>query len=70
MKTSEISKRFIEKMSKGNINGAIKLLTDNMQNVILPLDDKILNLLKQKHPDGKVPSDECTLFDSRRLTRS
>ena len=32
------------------MNGALKLLTSNMSNSILPLDDKTLSLLKQKHP--------------------
>jgi len=44
--TEEISKRFVEKMSKGNVNGAIKLLSRNIQNGILPLNDETLELLK------------------------
>ena len=36
----EISKQVVDKMSKGNINGAIKLLTNKMDNGILPLNDK------------------------------
>ena len=60
--TNEISKRFIEKMSKGNINGAIKLLSDNTENGILPLNDETLKLLKQKHPDGKNPMKTFTQF--------
>ena len=35
------------------INGAMKLLTDNMQNGVLPLNEQTLNMLKQKHPEGK-----------------
>ena len=31
----------------------MKLLTDNMQNGVLPLNEQILNMLKQKHPEGK-----------------
>ena len=51
---TDISKQFIEKMSKGNINGAIKLLSDNMQNGILPLNDETSscyakNILKKLH---------------------
>ena len=34
-------------MGKGNINGALKLLTDNLTYGILPLDENILNSLKQ-----------------------
>ena len=36
-------------MSKGNVNGALKLLTKSMSNGILPLSNKTLDLLKQKH---------------------
>ena len=47
---SFISKRFAELMHKGNVNGAMKTLTDNLSGGILPLDDKTLDLLIQKHP--------------------
>ena len=50
-------------MSKGNINGAIKLLAQNMEKGILPLDDKTLKLLKQKHPDGTNSLDHVLLDD-------
>ena len=45
----ELSKKFTLLMEKGNGNGALKLLTSNISNGILPLDDKTLSLLKQKH---------------------
>ena len=64
MSTNEISKRFIEKMSNGTINGAIKLLSDNMQNGILPLNDETLKLLKQKHAHGKAPTNDALLSDT------
>ena len=41
-----ISKKFAKLMGKGNINGILKLLTNNMANGILPLDEKALNFLK------------------------
>ena len=37
-------------MEKVTINGTLKLLTSNVSNGILPLDDKTLSLLKSKHP--------------------
>ena len=49
----EISKMFRQEMEKGNVNGAMKLLTDNMQNGVLPLNEQTLNMLKNKHPEGK-----------------
>ena len=60
---AEISKRFAEMMQKGNVNGAIKLLTNNMKNGILPLNEQTLNLLKQKHPKVSKASEEVLLPD-------
>ena len=36
-------------MGKLNVNGALKLLTNDMSNGILPLDNKILKPLNQNH---------------------
>ena len=47
---AEISKKFTREMHKGNVTNAMKQLTDNMQNGILPLNQKTLSQLKQKHP--------------------
>ena len=48
-------------MGKGNIDGALKLLTNNMTNGILPLDENTLYSLKQKHPQSQ-PAYEETLI--------
>ena len=40
-------------MKKGNVNGALKLLTKNIKDGILPLNGKTLNNLKEKHPKSK-----------------
>ena len=37
-KINQISKRFAARMHKGNVKGAVKVLTSNMQNGILPLN--------------------------------
>ena len=50
---SKKSQQFIQKMSKGNVNGAIKLLTNKMDNGILPLNEETLKMLRQKHPEPK-----------------
>ena len=50
-------------MRKGNINSAIKLLADNMQNGILPLNDQTLHQIKQKHRHGKDAHPEILLPD-------
>ena len=46
---ADVSKKFTKLMGKGNINGALKLLANNLANGILPLDEKTFNSLKQKH---------------------
>ena len=47
---AQLSKKFAEHTNKGNITSAIQLLSNIMENGILPLNDITLNLLKQKHP--------------------
>ena len=56
-------------MGKGK-SGALKLLTNNMTNSILPLDKKTLNFLKQSQPaydraliNGEPPVINCIIFD-------
>ena len=46
-------------MSKGNVNGALKLLTNNMTNEVLPLSNKSLYLLK--HHEHMESSSETLL---------
>ena len=38
----QISRTFAEEMQKDNVNGALKLLTNNMQHGILPLNEEII----------------------------
>ena len=45
--------KFKHLMQKGNVNGALKLLANNMSNGILPLTDEILHLSRTRHPDMK-----------------
>ena len=40
-------------MKKGNINVTVKLVTNNMQDLILSLNNETLNKLKEKHPESK-----------------
>ena len=46
---ADVSKIFSKLMGKQNINGTLKLFTNNMTNDILRLDEKTLKSLKQKH---------------------
>ena len=52
---AKISMKFRILMSKGNVNGALKLLTKNVSNGFLPLTDATLQLLKQKHHESREP---------------
>ena len=61
MNIEKISLKFKNMMSKGNINGALKVLTENMSNGILPLNDKTLTMVKQKHPEANEPPQEVLL---------
>ena len=61
MNIEKISLKFKNKMSKGNVNGALNPLTENMSNGILPLNDKTLTMLKQKHPEANELPQEVLL---------
>ena len=61
MNIEKISLKFKNMMGKSNIDGALKLLTENMSNGILSLNDKTLNMLKQKHPGANQPPQEVLI---------
>ena len=50
-------------MQKGNVNGALKLLTDNMDHGILPVNDDTISKLKMKHPQVSAPDPIILLPD-------
>ena len=50
-------------MKKGNINSAMKILTDNMKNSILPITRQTLNQLQLKHLEGKEAFQKILLTD-------
>ena len=60
---AQLSKKFVEQMQKGNVDSAIKLTTNNMQNGILTLTDTTLKLLKQNHPKSAPTTEEVPLPD-------
>ena len=61
--TGKISKNFAALMKKGNVNAVINLLTENMRNGILPLNNETFNLLRLKHPDLKDAHESVMLSD-------
>ena len=50
-------------MKKGNVNAALKLLTNNLKDGIFPLNIQPLNSLKEKHPESKDASIDILLTD-------
>ena len=48
-------------MQKGNVNGALKLLTNEMSNGILNLTEEMLSPLEIKHPDNRDASADVLL---------
>ena len=48
-------------MSKGNVNSAIKLLSNNIEGGALLLNKETIDLLKVKHPVGEVASEDTKL---------
>ena len=59
----EILKKFVKEMQQGNVNGEIKLLANNMQNGVLPLNETKLELLRQKHPKASPATESVLLTD-------
>ena len=51
MNTEKFSSKFKQLMQKSNINGALRLLTNNMGIGILPLSKETLPMLCLKHPE-------------------
>ena len=59
----ELSKQFKNYMKTGNVNAALKLLTNNMKDGTLPLSIQTLSSLKEKHPESKDASIDILLTD-------
>ena len=63
MNIGKISSKFKQLMQKGNVNGALKLLTNNISNGIFSLTEATLQLLELKHPDAREASPDVMLAD-------
>ena len=61
MAIAKISLKFKNLMSKENVNGALKLLIDNMHSGTLPLNKETLELLVQKYPEPREPSTDILI---------
>lgn len=62
--------KFQQLMDRGNGNGTLRLLTNNMSNVILPLSDENLQLLHLKHPEHQEAHNEVLLQGSIKQVHS
>ena len=63
---AKISLKFKNLMSKGNVNGALKFLTDNMHSGILVLNKETLELLVQKYPEPRESFPDILIQGSTR----
>ena len=57
-------------MTKGNINSALNLLANNMENGILQLNNDTLSKFIQKHPKSKAASQDILLNDPSKYLSS
>ena len=57
-------------MQKSNANGALRLLTNNMSNGILPLSDETLQILSLKHPEAQQAHHEALLQGPKKQIHS
>ena len=58
---AKIFVKFKELMQKGNVNGALKLLTNEISNGILTLTEETLSPLEVKHPGNRDASADVLL---------
>ena len=63
MNIENLSLKFKQLMQRGNVNRALRLLTNNMSNGVLPLSKEILQLLNLKHPSAQEAHHDSLLQD-------
>ena len=67
---AEILEKFKQYMAKGNINSALNLLTNNMENEMLSLDKDTFSKLILKHLKGKTALQDILLNGDCNGTRT
>ena len=70
MNVEKHSSKFKQLMQISNLNGALRLLTNNMSNVIPPLSVEILQILSLKHPEAQQVHQEALLQGQKNQTHS
>ena len=66
----KLSFKFKQLMQKSNVNGALRLLINNMSNRILPLSNETLQILSLKHPEAQQAHHEAMLQVPKRQIHS
>ena len=66
----KISSKLKQLMQKSNVNGTLRLLTNNMSNGILPLSYESLQILSLKHPEAQQSHHEAILLGPKRQIHS
>ena len=57
----DLVKQFRNYMLKGNVNGALRLLSKTSNSGILPINEETVRQLHEKHPEGEVKHEEMLL---------
>ena len=57
-------------MQKSNVNGALRLLTNNISNRILPLSNETLQILSLKYPEAQQAHHETILQGPKKQIHS
>ena len=66
MNIEKLLSKFKQLIQKSNVNGVLRLLTNNMSNGILPLFYEILEILSLKHPEAQQANHEAILQDPKK----
>ena len=70
MNIEKLSSNFNQLMQKSNLNGALRLLTNNMSNGIPPLSVETLQILSLKHPEAQQAHQEALLQGQKKQIHS
>ena len=70
MRIEKVSSKFKQLMEKGNLIGALRLLTNNMSNGIWSLSKEILQWLHLKYFEQQVARNAALLQDSIEQVRN
>ena len=70
MNVEKLSSKFKQLMRKSNVNGGLRLLTNNLSNGILPLSDETLQILSRKHPEAQQAYHEAILQGAKKQIHS